>query len=234
MVYETPDFLVVYKPSGVLVHSVKGGERAEGRSGVLTDWLLENYPEVGVVGDDPNGRPGIVHRLDKETSGVLLVARNQDAFLDLKSMFQRGEVKKQYKTLVWGELKGRGVIDKPIGLISGSVRRSVSGRNMKMIKPALTEYKSLGVYDFNGEKFSLLDVFIKTGRTHQIRVHLNSIHHPVLGDQLYGKKKDPWGLSRQFLHAESLEFLWGKDGHKVRVEADMPGDLEGILKSLEK
>jgi len=248
VIYETPDFIAINKPAGVLVHGTRLKVEAKKEEKTVADWLLARYPEVEGVGDPSASgeilRPGIVHRLDKDTSGVLLVAKTKGGFEQLKSLFQKGRVKKTYKALVWGELRGRGVIDKPIGLKSGSVKRSVHAKRMKMIKPAITEYESLGVYSAKGgstsggekskEKFSLLDVFPKTGRTHQIRVHLQSIHHPVVGDALYGPRKNPLGLARQFLHAEAIEFLWGQDGEKLRIETDLPDDLQGVLQEIRK
>lgn len=227
LVYEDKDFIAVNKPAGVLVHKTAKKEKEE----TVADWVLKHYPEVGKVGDEPKERPGIVHRLDKESSGVLLIARNQKFFDYLKNLFQTHRVQKGYRALVWGELRRGGVIDKPIGLRSGSVKRSVSARNMKMVKEAVTEYKVLGVYKYNGESFSLLRVFPKTGRTHQIRVHFTSIGHPIVGDPLYGPKKNPFGLTRQFLHAESIEFA-KEDGRRIRIEAELPSELDVVLKEL--
>lgn len=262
IIYENADFIAINKPAGMLVHRARQKIDGEGKDlpekQTVVDWVLKNCPEIRGVGDNPEERPGIVHRLDKDTSGVLMVAKNQGAFLWLKTLFQKGQIKKRYKALVWGELLGRGVVDKPIGLISGSVKRGVytkRSRNMKMVKSAVTEYESLGVFfanrvpskalameqngpvsggEKNIEKFSLLNLFPKTGRTHQIRVHLQSIHHPVVGDSLYGPRKNPFGLSRFFLHAEAVEFFWGKDGEILRIEADMPDDLQGVLNGLSK
>lgn len=248
VIYETPDFMVIDKPAGMLVHHAKlkvesfRPRRKKSKverenlpeKDTVADWVLENYPEVRMVGDNPEERPGIVHRLDKETSGVLIIAKTQNAFEELKLLFQKGQIKKTYKALVWGELRGKGVIDKPIGLRSGSVKRSARAKNMKMVKPAITEYESLEVREKNGEKFSLLNVFPETGRTHQIRVHLQSIHHPVVGDALYGPRKNPLGLARQFLHAEAVEFFWGKDGERLRIESDPPEDLQVVLRELKR
>ena len=180
------------------------------------------------MGDAPQIRPGIVHRLDKDTSGVLIAARNQKFFDYLKNLFQNHEVKKTYLALVWGELKSGGVIEKPIGLKPGTVKRSVRARNMKMIKEAVTEYKPLNFLGKNGEKFTLVKLMPKTGRTHQLRVHMASINHPVVGDSLYGPKTNPWNLNRQFLHAESVEFT-SAEGKRVKIEAGLPEELQKIL-----
>ncbi|MEK7629767.1 MAG: RluA family pseudouridine synthase [Patescibacteria group bacterium] len=231
IIYEANDFLVVNKPAHWLVHQVtakKGGK-------IITDWLLERYPEIGKVGDKPVERPGIVHRLDQETSGVLIVARNQPTFEYLKKMFANGFVRKNYLALVNGRLIGKGEINKPIGLIAGTTRRSILGKKMKMIKPAVTEYEVIKVFQYSVDEevyyFTLLTVTPKTGRTHQIRVHLASIGHSVCGDKLYGPKKSVLEIPRQFLHAASVEFTL-KEGERVKIDADLPDDLKEVLKRL--
>ncbi|MCL4406431.1 MAG: RNA pseudouridine synthase [Patescibacteria group bacterium] len=225
VIYEDRNLLVVDKPAGILMHktSVKEGEET------LADWLTANHPEVKTVGDDPKTRPGIVHRLDKETSGVVVIAKDQQTFEYLKSLFQNHGVRKTYLALVYGAVEPReGIIEKPIGLKSGTVRRTVHGG--KMVKEAATEYKVLKDYD----GFSLVEARPKTGRTHQIRVHFASINHPVVGDALYGGKKakaNSLGLNRQFLHASSIEFI-GPDKTRFRFESKLPVDLTKALKSI--
>lgn len=229
IIYENKDFLAINKPAGWTVHrpKVAGVDKVEGL--FVTDWLLERYPEIKTVGDDPILRPGIVHRLDKDTSGVLLIAKNQPMFEYLKHLFQTGQVKKTYLTLVYGKLLGKGKIDKPIGLKSGTVKRSTNAKDMKMLKDAVTEYRVLKV--LRGGEYTLLEVHPLTGKTHQIRVHLSSIGHPVVGDQLYGKKNQELNVKRQFLHAQGIEFPLKDDG-RMKIEADLPYDLEEILQSL--
>jgi len=255
IIYENDDFLAINKPSGVLVHRPENGPKSAQREGVLTDWIEEHYPEVKGVGDPSAGastelsrmssgqanlRPGIVHRLDEDTSGVLLIAKNQRFFEYLKGLFQKHEIAKTYLALVHGRMTGKGKIDKPIGLKSGSVKRSVSAKGMKMIKEAVTEYQLLKLFkrpdpEKEGEfkYYSLLRVFPHTGRTHQIRVHLASVGHPIVGDGLYGRKKENKELkaTRQFLHAESVEFNL-EDGNRVRIEAELPGGLQEFLENL--
>lgn len=230
VIYENDDFAAINKPAGTLVHRPEKGPKSLQKESVLTDWIKEHYPETKEVGDEPNLRPGIVHRLDEDTSGILLIAKNQHFFSHLKELFQKHEVKKTYLALVHGRMAGKGRIEKPIGLISGSVKRSVNGKNLKMIKEAVTEYKVLKVLK---GKYSLLRIFPETGRTHQIRVHLASIGHPIVGDRLYGIKKEDkeLGLTRQFLHAESAEFGL-EDGSRIKIEAELPGDLLGFLDNL--
>lgn len=242
VLYEDKNFLAVYKPAGILTHAVKKSKLEER---TLTDWLIKNYPEVKNVGDLPEIRPGIVHRLDKDTSGVVLIARNQKYFEYLKKLFQTGQIKKTYLALVWGRVEPKtGIIEKPIRLKSGTIRRTVW--RGKIEKEAVTEYKVIKYIEISRQStiFSLLKVTPKTGRTHQIRVHLASIGHPIVGDGLYGEKENPFGLKRQFLHAESLEFstedgglpaayLPGRQGRhgKIKIEAGLPEDLRFIKNS---
>ena len=243
VIFEHKNFLILNKPAGVLVHGIlnKDDKSKFGLEPTVVDAILASYPEIREVGDNPTERPGIVHRLDKDTSGVLVVARNQKFYEYLKFLFQTHEVKKTYLALVWGKLSGSGIIDRPIGLKSGSVKRSVHNKNTKMIKEAVTEYQSLKIFQYDAPHsiareaphFTLVRVIPKTGRTHQIRVHLASIGHPVVGDKLYGKKNVPFKIERQFLHAESIEFSL-EDGQRIKVAADLPEDLKTVILELEK
>lgn len=187
----------------------------------LVDWLLAHYPEVSMVGDDLATRPGIVHRLDKETSGIMIVPRNQKTFEYLKQLFQEHKIEKTYLALVVGKLeKNIGVIDAPIGIKNGTLKRSVHAT--KMVKPAITGYK---VIKECKEAYSLLEVKPKTGRTHQIRVHLASIGHPIVGDRMYGKKTQPAFAHRLMLHALSLVFSDDR-GNRFEFDAAPPRDFK--------
>ncbi len=241
ILYEDKNFIAVNKPAGLLVHGT-GVKREKGKvknEKTLVDFLLKKYPEIKTVGDDPKTRPGVVHRLDKDTSGVILICRNQDSFEYFKKLFQTHNIKKTYVALVWGKVDPqKGVIDRPIGLKPGTTRHTVHGG--KMVKEAITEYETIGHYQFprqsalsprDSATFSLVKVMPKTGRTHQIRVHMAAIHHSIIGDPLYGKKGNPFGLERQFLHARYLEFTNSKN-KKVKIEAELPQDLKAVLDQL--
>jgi len=220
VIYEDKEFLIVNKPAGLLVH---------GDHPSLVDWLLVKYPEILRVGDDPKNRPGIVHRLDKDTSGVMLICRTPAAFDYFKKLFQNHQIKKTYRALVYGEMKKQeGLIEKPIGIKSGSVRRTTNLKTARMIKSALTRYRVKKILEKDGQKYSWLEVKPEAGRTHQIRVHLAAIGHPIVGDRLYGSKRRSLLAPRQFLHAESLEFKT-PTGTQLKVSADLPEELQKIL-----
>ena len=225
VIYENKDFLILNKPSGLQVHPARVSAAKEKRETepTLTDWLVKQYPEVKKVGDDPATRPGIVHRLDKETSGIMIVPRTQKEFEYLKSLFQEHAIQKTYLALVRGvPKKEKGVIDAPIGIKAGTLKRSI--HSQKMAKPAVTEYKVEKKVKIEGEMYSLLEVRPHTGRTHQIRVHLTSIGHPIVGDKLYGPKKQPEFAHRLMLHAKALDFS-DKSGNRFTFEAPPPSDF---------
>lgn len=238
VIYQDKNFLALYKPAGVLVHQINLKSKTKNLKPelILVDWLLKRFPEVKNVGDEPQTRPGIVHRLDKDTSGVILVARNQKYFDYLKNLFQTRQIKKTYLALVYGKLEPKtGIINKPISLKSGAIKRTVW--KGKLEKEAITEYRVIKYIEIprvsalsprQSATFSLLEVMPKTGRTHQIRVHLSSIGHPIVGDSLYGPKENPFGLKRQFLHAKSLEFS-PEEGKRIKIEAELPEELKNII-----
>ncbi|MDO8482358.1 MAG: RluA family pseudouridine synthase [bacterium] len=232
ILFEDEDVAVINKPAGLVVHS--DGKTVEP---ALTDWVLENYPETKGVGEPTKlssgemiDRPGIVHRLDRETSGVLVIAKNQKAFEFLKKQFQDREMEKTYRAFVYGEVKNdEGVIDRPIARSTGDFRKWTAERGRRGVeREAITEYTVLAKH----EGFSFLDVHPKTGRTHQIRVHLKAISHPIVCDKLYASNREcALGFSRLALHAFSLKFkLLG--GKELTVEAPYPDDFKKALKVL--
>ena len=230
IIYEDKNILAVNKPAGLVVHS--DGKTKEK---TLADWILKNYPEIEDVGEpivlntgEIIKRPGIVHRLDRETSGILLVAKNQKTFLFLKEQFQGRDIQKSYRAFVYGEMKDdKGVIDRPIGRSAKDFRMWSAQRGARgAMREAVTEYKVLE----RGNGFSFVEVNQKTGRTHQIRVHFKAINHPVVNDSLYAPKRDKaLGFERLALHSYSIEFSLSK-GKKMKLEAELPQDFKKALK----
>ncbi len=250
IIYENKDVLVINKPAGLLVHSTLSSfaKASEDEQKTLVSFLLKHYPEIKNVGDEPGLRPGIVHRLDKETSGVMIIAKNQRSFEYLKKQFQERKIKKTYIALVAGKLNppagGReGVIDLPIGRSrKNPTLRLASEKARGKLREAVTEYKVLEIFPETRfrdplkpgfENYTLIEAYPKTGRTHQLRVHLKAINHPIVCDKIYGKKELSFDLSRHFLHAYSLE-LTLPDKSRSRFEAGLPDDLEKVLKELRK
>ena len=230
IIYEDDAVVVLNKQAGISVHPSMNEPQ-----GTLSDALITKYPAIKTVGDDPM-RPGIVHRLDKDTSGLLIVAKNQEAFEFLKREWQEGRVIKKYLALVWGRPKEKGEIISELARSPKDFRKRIvvnPGKNKNKElkgKLAITEYKVVRKY----ANFSLVEVYPKTGRMHQIRVHMASIGCPVAGDKIYGgKRKNPEGLTRQFLHAFYLGIVL-PGNKKMAFEADLPEDLRDILTKLEK
>jgi len=234
IIYQGKDFLALDKPAGIAVH---GGPAVRGAT--IADWLIRKYPELKGVGDDPKMRPGIVHRLDRDTSGVMIVARTPQAFEDLKRRFQERSVEKTYLALVVGAPKERrGTIETPIGRSIRDPRRRKAGEHARSSRSAVTHYRILERFGMAHHRrlggYSLLEVKPKTGRMHQIRVHLTSLGCPVAGDTTYGGERAAVpGLGRQFLHAFRLEFSYPV-GKRWRFEAPLPDDLNAVLRQLRR
>ncbi len=233
IIYEDEDILIVFKPAGQIVN------KAETTKGTLTlQEELEDYLGVRRSEEGVGGRGGIVHRLDKETSGVLVIAKSEEMFSDLQSQFKRRKVKKEYLALVHGRVREReGRIEAPIARNpKNRMRFAVS----KGGREAVTEYKILNYQALpdREEEFTLLRVAPLTGRTHQIRVHLKNIGHPIVADPLYLSRKrlkeDRRWCSRIFLHAEGLGFRHPKGDTWVRFESELPKDLKKSLAHLRK
>src|SRR3989338_9033283 len=227
IIYEDDNLLVINKPSGLITHPKDTNDKQES----VTGWLVKKYPEIKTVGDDPL-RPGLVHRLDKDTSGLLVIAKNQDSFLCLKNLFQDKKIKKYYLALVHEKPKEpKGVIDAPLGRIGMKRTTQLHGKKkLKDEKTAVTEYSTVK----NFKDFTLLEVSPHTGRTHQIRVHLKSIGTPVAGDSLYGRQKSngPNQPERLFLHAYKLQFT-SPDGKALTIEIDLPNELQNFINQLQ-
>ena len=229
IIFENNNFLVINKPAGLTVHP----GHCQKEEPTLVQALIYYYPEIKKVGEDAS-RPGLVHRLDKDTSGLMVIAKNNPTFRALKEQFQNHQVEKSYLALVWGRVKQNfGTINFPLTRSSNPLKRKaiISPANLnptKKIKTASTHFKVVKRF----KNFTLLEVFPKTGRTHQIRVHLAALGYPVVGDKQYGfKNKDSrLPLKRQFLHAASLRFSLGNENFKF--EAELPPELKEFLDCL--
>jgi 23S rRNA pseudouridine1911/1915/1917 synthase len=215
------EVVVVAKPAGLVMHPGAGNA-----AGTLVNGLLARFPEIENIGDVM--RPGIVHRLDRDTSGLVMIARSQSAFDHLVAQLSARSVERVYSALVWGELASpRGMIDAPIGR-SGARRTRMAVRDAG--KPARTEYIVLQA--FTHPVCSRLECRLETGRTHQIRVHLSAIGHPVVGDGTYGGSRESIPLGRPFLHAGTLGFDHPVSGERMRFEEPLPPELVEVLDRL--
>jgi 23S rRNA pseudouridine1911/1915/1917 synthase len=232
ILYEDKDMLVIDKPAGLITHP---DGRTEEPS--VSAWILANYPQIKNVGEDlhyEDGRvikkPGIVHRLDRETSGALALALNQKSFLFLKNQFEERSVIKKYHAFIWGELKNdEGKIDRPIGRNAKDPRMWSAQRGAKgSMRDALTRYRTL----WRGGGFSFVEVEPKTGRTHQIRVHFKAINYPVVSDMLYAPGRGKGlGFERTALHARQIEIKSPSAG-VITVSASYPQDFKKAIKEL--
>ena len=219
---EDPDFLIIDKPPGLVVHPGSGNA-----DGTLVNGLLFRFGNFRQVGDV--FRPGIVHRLDKDTSGVIVVARSAEAHADLVQQFKNREVQKAYLALVIGEISGEsGRIVAPIG--RHPIRRQKMAVRDNNGRYAASNWKCRKRFTHH----TLLELHIETGRTHQIRVHLAHLGFPIAGDLLYGPAKDHDMFPRQMLHAWKLSFAHPVTGHKIDAQADLPDDFQTVLAQLEE
>jgi 23S rRNA pseudouridine1911/1915/1917 synthase len=237
ILYDDEDCVVVNKPAGLMVHS-------DGRAGgpFLTDWIIEKFPQAKGVGDPASGadgepvdRSGIVHRLDRDTSGALIIAKTQKCHECLKKQFQDRIVKKHYLAFVWGEVKEEfGTIDRPIARSGSDFRKWSAQRGARgESREAETYWTRLWTGMVDGERISLLDAEPKTGRTHQIRVHFNAVNHPVICDTLYAPKRPPiLGFNRLALHSSSVEFET-TGGKCLKIKAPLPEDFQTACQTID-
>jgi 23S rRNA pseudouridine1911/1915/1917 synthase len=245
IVYEDTDLAIINKPAGMMVHAGAGATEDQRNRGTLVNALLHHFATLSAVGGEM--RPGIVHRLDKETSGLIVVAKNDEAHRKLAAQFAQREVKKTYIALVHGWPK------KDRGTISASISRDRIRRiRMTTRQPggreAISHYQVVRRLDTPYGKFTLLEVKIDTGRTHQIRVHMASLGHPVVGDKLYGapaelkaaatrgepRRPEMISLPRNFLHSAELELTHPRTGKKMPFKSPLPPELQEFLTTLER
>ena len=222
IIYEDSDIIVVNKPKGMVVHPANGNP-----DGTLVNAVM-NICKDSLSGIGGEIRPGIVHRLDKDTSGLLIVAKNDKAHINLSEQIKNREITKKYIALV------RGVIKENYATIDMPIARSDKDRKKMAVKKdgknAVTHFTVIKRY----KGYTLLDIKIDTGRTHQIRVHLSEIGYPIVGDFVYSNGKNPFGIVGQMLHAKSLEFKHPITGKQMKLEAPLPEYFEEILNKLEE
>jgi 23S rRNA pseudouridine1911/1915/1917 synthase len=236
IVYEDDDLAVVNKAAGMMVHAGAGATEDERNRGTLVNALLHRFGQLSAVGGEL--RPGIVHRLDKATSGLIVVAKNDQAHRKLAAQFARRVVKKTYIALVHGWVKqDRGTISSSIS--RDRVRRTRMTTQRSGGREAITHYTVQQRIESKYGKFSLLELRIDTGRTHQIRVHLASLRHPVVGDTLYGapremsaKNEGAISLPRNFLHAAALQLQHPRTGEALSFARALPEELQGLLEAI--
>jgi len=240
ILYDDNDIIIINKSPGVVVHPGAGNHEK-----TIVNGLLFKYKnKLSSVGGKL--RPGIVHRIDKDTSGVIVVAKNDNSHIDLSKQFSDHSIKRVYEALVWGSLKPQK------GKINERIARSVKNRQLMSVKKekgkiAITNYKTIKIFqNINLPKISLIECRLETGRTHQIRVHMNFKGNPILGDKSYGKSKKKFkkinpdlekkinSFNRQALHAKSLSFIHPSTKKEIFFEAKRPKDLDLLIKILEK
>lgn len=221
VVYEDDDIIVVNKPKGLVVHPANGNP-----DGTLVNAIMAMCKE-SLSGIGGELRPGIVHRLDKDTSGLLIVAKNDKAHINMSEQIKNRQVTKKYIALVRGVIQeDDATIDMPIGRSTKDIKKMAVTKNGKQ---AVTHFKVLKRYP----KYTLLEVKIDTGRTHQIRVHMAEIGHPVVGDMVYSNGKNDFGIQGQMLHAKSLDFKHPITGKQMHLEAELPQYFKSILEGEE-
>jgi len=220
VVFEDDDIAIIDKPSGMVVHSGAGH-----LTDTMADAAVTRWPKISSVGD--TDRPGIVHRLDRDTSGLLIIALNPTAYNNLTLMIKKHEIERIYTALVHGHPKSStGTIDAPIGRDPHHRTRQAVNEDGR---PALTHYEVIREIG----QFSFIKVRLETGRMHQIRVHMTAIGHPIAGDQTYGKRQGIANLSRQFLHASKLTFNHPISSEKISVTSKLPDDLQSAISLME-
>jgi len=235
IIYEDETVLLIDKPYGQLVHE----DWTSGEAGTVVEWFLNHCPEARGVGEQtlkPDGEPlersGVVHRLDRETSGIMVMAKTKEAHAFLKVQFHDRLVKKEYRALVYGRIHDRyGTINRPIGRSPSDFKKRTAGPGAKkgIEREATTHFERIGSGEYQGETFSYLKLLPKTGRTHQIRVHLEAVDRPIVCDALYAekfmKRSNNLELTRLALHAHALEITL-PSGERERFLAPLPSDLE--------
>lgn len=228
------NLLVLNKPAGVLVHPTLANEKE-----TLADFLVEKYPEIKNLDWPDKTRIGVVHRLDKDTSGLIVMAKNPGVLIKLQSQFKNRDVQKTYLALVLGNVGKEGKVEADITRGEAGLQKVLETTYSfsQKTRTAVTEYKPIGHYEYKKNDLTLLEVKPKTGRMHQIRVHLKYLGFPIIGDPLYNIKPSrqiskELNLTRQFLHATKIEFINPTNNEKMVFESKLPPDLQNILNEL--
>lgn len=222
IVYEDSDIAIINKPQDMVVHPA-----TDNTIGTLVNAMLYNFSELSTISGKI--RPGIVHRLDKDTSGLLIIAKNDNAHIALSRDLKNRDIKRVYRALVHGRVKSDcGIVDAPIG--RNPLNRTKMSVTEKNNREALTHYEVIDRYD----GFTLLELRLETGRTHQIRVHMSHINHPVVGDPVYSTQRNQLGIKRQMLHAYKIGFKHPKNGEYMEFKKEVPDYFINILHKLEK
>ena len=223
IIYEDTDIIVVNKPKGMVVHPANGNP-----DGTLVNAIMAICKDSlsGIGGEI---RPGIVHRIDKDTSGILMIAKNDKAHINLSEQIKNHEVQKTYIAMVRGMVKeNEATINMPIGRSTRDRKKMAVTQNGKQ---AITHFKV--IKRFPSHNCTLLEVKIETGRTHQIRVHLSQIGYPIIGDSVYSNGKNEWGIQGQCLHAKNLQFKHPSTGEEIFLEAELPAYFQAMISEME-
>lgn len=245
ILFENKNLIVLDKPAGFAVH---GDGKTEQKT--ISEYVLKNFSKLKYVGENLPGieKPGIVHRLDKDTTGCLIIAKNQQAYENLKHQFLTKKIKKEYVALVWGNVKyDTGMINVPIARSKSDFRKKeivkVTSEDREKFRgeerESLTRYKILQRLELFREKVTLVAFYPETGRTHQIRIHSKSLGHPIVGDHLYGPTKEIFeqkyfkntklkNNTRQLLHAKAITFFDPGTGEEIKVESPLPKDMKNV------
>ncbi|MBI2590054.1 RluA family pseudouridine synthase [Candidatus Berkelbacteria bacterium] len=240
VIQETDDWVAIDKPPGLVIHDVPGEKHA---GATLVDWLREHIPAINQHFSPNNSRPGIIHRLDADTSGVILVAKTPKALNNLQDQFRNRGIEKEYVALVYGETPPSGEMKGNISRLAHDTRQTVRRLSFSwekaITKPAETRYERNQLLSNDHNRYSLLILKPKTGRTHQLRVQLLDAGWPIIGDQTYNTKESraasqQLGIARQFLHAKLLQFNDPATGHTYIIEAPLASDLTPALEQLKR
>jgi len=237
IVFDDENIIIVDKPAGILVHPTLANEE-----NTLTKWLGDKYPEIIKLNWPDKTRPGVVHRLDKDTSGLIVMAKNPENLANLQAQFKNHKTNKIYEALVLGKIKSAGKIETEITRGEAGTQKVIESSysfDTRASRNAITLYKPIKYYHYKNNDLTLVEVELQTGRMHQIRVHLKYLGFPIIGDPLYNIKPSrnlskELNLNRQFLHAKHLEITHPETGNRMSFDSPLPNDLTEILNKMKE